>query len=263
MHLHLPPAREWTAEEDAIILHLVSEIGLRWTKIAEALDGRSDSAVRNRYHRLTAPAEPKPARDRSTELPWTPEEDSKLQQGYAKHGTKWLSIIKEFLPERSRNAIRNRFGRRTAAAAAAPSASAAPSTSAFSSGGSSAADRAPFRAPSFGFTPEALTAATCVAFPPLVATGGPMGGVRLPTPTEAAQQAAEAYAHSQARSHAHAQLPTMDAHAQLHAPHVQAAQAAAVTLQQMLQLRQAPSHLMNAHEAVMLAALQVSTPEYP
>ena len=87
--------------------------------------------------------------------------------------------------------------------------------------------------------------------------------VRLPTPTEAAQQAAEAYAHSQARSHAHAQLPTMDAHAQLHAPHVQAAQAAAVTLQQMLQLRQAPSHLMNAHEAVMLAALQVSTPEYP
>ena len=245
--MHQPPAREWTAEEDAIILHLVNEIGLRWTKIAEALDGRSDSAVRNRYHRLTAPAEPKPARDRSTELPWTPEEDSKLQQGYAKHGTKWLSIIKEFLPERSRNAIRNRFGRRTAAAAAAPSASA------FSSGGSSAADRAPFRAPSFGFTPEAMTEATSVAIPPLVATGGPMGGARLPTPAEAAQravqavQAAEAYATSQAH-----------AHAQLHAAHVQAAQAAAVTLQQMLQFRQAPSHLMDAHQAVMLAALQVS-----
>jgi len=248
--MHQPPAREWTAEEDALILHLVNEIGLRWTKIAEALDGRSDSAVRNRYHRLTAPAEPKPARDRSTELPWTPEEDSKLQQGYAKHGTKWLSIIKEFLPERSRNAIRNRFGRRTAAAAAAPSASA------FSSGGSSAADRAPFRAPSFGFTPEAMTEATSVAIPPLVATGGPMGGARLPTPAEAAQravqavqavQAAEVYATSQAH-----------AHAQLHAAHVQAAQAAAVTLQQMLQFRQAPSHLMDAHQAVMLAALQVS-----
>ena len=259
--MHQPPAREWTAEEDAIILHLVNEIGLRWTKIAEALDGRSDSAVRNRYHRLTAPAEPKPARDRSTELPWTPEEDSKLQQGYAKHGTKWLSIIKEFLPERSRNAIRNRFGRRTAAAAAAPSASA------FSSGGSSAADRAPFRAPSFGFTPEAMTAATSVAIPPLVATGvnvhtgGPMGGARVPTPAEAAQravqavqavQAAEAYATSQAH-----------AHAQLHAAHVQAAQAAAVTLQQMLQFRQAPSHLMDAHQAVMIAALQVSAADDP
>jgi hypothetical protein len=35
-------------------------------------------------------------------------------------------------------------------------------------------------------------------------------------------------------------------------------QAAAVTLQQMLQFRQAPSHLMDAHQAVMLAALQVS-----
>ena len=60
-----PPAREWTAEEDAILLHLVSEIGLRWTEIAHELDGRSDSAVRNRYHRLTAPAEPKSAPDRT------------------------------------------------------------------------------------------------------------------------------------------------------------------------------------------------------
>ncbi|KOO30523.1 hypothetical protein Ctob_008236 [Chrysochromulina tobinii] len=99
-------------------------------------------------------------------------------------------------------------------------------------------------------------ATSVVAIPPLVATGGPMGGARLPTPAEAAQravqavqavQAAEAYATSQAH-----------AHAQLHAAHVQAAQAAAVTLQQMLQFRQAPSHLMDAHQAVMLAALQVS-----
>ena len=88
-------AREWTAEEDAEIMRLSQEIGLRWTKIAAALEGRSDSAVRNRYHRLLAPQDPKPERDRTAELPWTADDDSRLQQGVAKHGTKWLSIIRE------------------------------------------------------------------------------------------------------------------------------------------------------------------------
>ena len=62
------PACEWTAEEDAFLLHLASEIGLRWTEIAHELNGRSYSAVRSRYHRLTAPAELKSAPDRTQTL---------------------------------------------------------------------------------------------------------------------------------------------------------------------------------------------------
>lgn len=88
-------ARDWTPEEDAEILSLVRQYGQKWTKIAEHLVGRSDSSVRNRYHRLTTPEEPKPERNRSLELPWTPDDDEKLQRGVAKHGSKWQQIIRE------------------------------------------------------------------------------------------------------------------------------------------------------------------------
>merc|ERR1719152_670864 len=42
----------WTPTEDAIILTSVRELGHKWNKIATKLHGRTEHAIRNRYHRL-------------------------------------------------------------------------------------------------------------------------------------------------------------------------------------------------------------------
>ena len=91
----------WTEEEDKTIMSMVKEFGFRWTLIASKLEGRSDSSVRNRHHRLVAPLIEAPAvRDRANEKPWTAEEDAILREGILHHGFKWRAIC-ENLPGRS------------------------------------------------------------------------------------------------------------------------------------------------------------------
>lgn len=47
-----PERVSWTRIEDATILQSVQELGHKWNKLAERLPGRTDHAIRNRYHRL-------------------------------------------------------------------------------------------------------------------------------------------------------------------------------------------------------------------
>ena len=47
----------WTRAEDAVIVNSVQELGHKWFQIAQRLPGRTDHAIRNRYHRLQAMVE--------------------------------------------------------------------------------------------------------------------------------------------------------------------------------------------------------------
>lgn len=53
---HLSPdirREEWTAEEDRQLLHLVEQLGCRWSKISRLMQHRrSEHMVKNRYHAL-------------------------------------------------------------------------------------------------------------------------------------------------------------------------------------------------------------------
>lgn len=54
-----PERVSWTKAEDATILNSVAELGHKWNKLAERLPGRTDHAIRNRFHRLQTMLEDK------------------------------------------------------------------------------------------------------------------------------------------------------------------------------------------------------------
>lgn len=53
---HLDPSvskAPWSAEEEAELLRLHKEIGNKWVEIANRMPGRTDSSVKNQFHKLT------------------------------------------------------------------------------------------------------------------------------------------------------------------------------------------------------------------
>ena len=109
----------WTREEDETIVRMVQITGLKWSRIAAVLPGRTDDAVRNRYLRLQRKKAHQPGapvtQDDLAECEaakkgdmWTLEEDTAIMDGVARLGLKWQQIATA-LPGRSANAVRNRY----------------------------------------------------------------------------------------------------------------------------------------------------------
>ncbi|KIK70435.1 hypothetical protein GYMLUDRAFT_32442 [Collybiopsis luxurians FD-317 M1] len=89
----------WTTAEDALLVHLYTIHGPKWSFIARQIDGRTDDACSKRYNDAL---DPNLKREE-----WTSDEDASLLQAYGEIGGKWREI--GFKLQRSSLACRNRF----------------------------------------------------------------------------------------------------------------------------------------------------------
>jgi len=98
---------KWSADEDATILRCVDDFGKKWRVCAQQLPGRTENAIRNRYHRLLT-------RANFERGGWHPEEDAMILRSVVAHGNQWIKIA-SLIPGRSDDAVRNRYKRLQAA----------------------------------------------------------------------------------------------------------------------------------------------------
>ena len=69
MEREKPERVSWSKAEDDTILRGVSELGHKWNRIAERLPGRTDHAIRNRFHRLQSLLEDRQRQQQRTLAP--------------------------------------------------------------------------------------------------------------------------------------------------------------------------------------------------
>ncbi|KAF8640483.1 hypothetical protein AX17_000146 [Amanita inopinata Kibby_2008] len=89
----------WTPDEDRQLLRLYGQLGPKWSTIARDIPGRTDDACSKRYREALDPTLKKDE--------WTPEEDTKLMEVYARIGGKWGQVGQEL--RRSGLGCRNRW----------------------------------------------------------------------------------------------------------------------------------------------------------
>ncbi|KAJ7139721.1 hypothetical protein C8R44DRAFT_765255 [Mycena epipterygia] len=89
----------WTPSEDRLLIELYTAHGPKWSAIARQIHGRTDDACSKRYREALDPNLKKDE--------WTPDEDVKLMQVYARIGGKWGQVGQEL--RRSGLGCRNRW----------------------------------------------------------------------------------------------------------------------------------------------------------
>jgi hypothetical protein len=90
----------WTADEDRRLLELAAQCGGRWSLISKNMVGRTENAVKTRYHSLQR----QEARGRN----WAVDEDLALINASLTFGRVWSKIVKQ-LPGRSAGQVKKRF----------------------------------------------------------------------------------------------------------------------------------------------------------
>jgi hypothetical protein len=109
------PKAKFTKEEDVLLRKLVFQFGEDvWPQVAQHMRNRNSRQCKERWNNYLSP-------NISTE-PWTPDEDSLLQQKIRELGQKWVQIA-TFFPARTDVNVKNRFNllsRRSKRTARAP-----------------------------------------------------------------------------------------------------------------------------------------------
>lgn len=103
-HSNTPPFKKskWTPEEDQFLMESVNKHGMgNWSLVCQTVPGRSGKQCRERWINQLCPALNKDN--------WTPQEDAILIQQQRIHGNFWTKIA-QFLPGRSANNVKNRWG---------------------------------------------------------------------------------------------------------------------------------------------------------
>ncbi|KAJ6230987.1 transcription factor myb3r-4 [Anaeramoeba flamelloides] len=94
---------KWSTKEDQVLTKYVKKYGKLWSKIAKKIKHRTSKQCRERWNNILDPNIQK--------TPWTSDEDKVIIAKYEELGSKW-SQMKQFLPGRSDNQIKNRWNSR-------------------------------------------------------------------------------------------------------------------------------------------------------
>lgn len=92
---------QWAKSEDQLLTHGVHRHGYQWTKVATCVVSRSADQCAKRWQQSLDPN-----LDRTE---WREDEDIALLAAVERFGRHWKDIQKQYLPQRSKNCVKNRY----------------------------------------------------------------------------------------------------------------------------------------------------------
>lgn len=92
---------QWSKSEDELLTHGVQRYGNQWTKVATCVSSRSADQCAKRWQQSLDPR-----LDRSE---WRGDEDAALLKAVESLGRHWKDIQERYLPQRSKNCVKNRY----------------------------------------------------------------------------------------------------------------------------------------------------------